>query len=163
MKYIGVKVLRSAKLMTRAEYVAIRGWEMPENENPNEEVYMVEYEPTVDNKTNLEGYEGYVTMSPKLVFEEAYKPMNGMTFGLAVEALKKGAKVARKGWNGKGMWVMLVEGRTIEDAMSAEFADEDGTLTIASHIDMFSADKKQVVGWLASQTDMLAEDWVIVD
>lgn len=50
-----------------------------------------------------------------------------MNFGQAIEALKEGKKVARKGWNGKGMWLVLVP------------------------------------GWVASQTDMLADDWALVD
>lgn len=87
---------------------------------------------------------------------------NQMTFGGAIEALKNGEKVARSGWNGKGMWVKLIQGRTIPNQHDSEFKDSDGNLEICSHIDMFSADKKQVVGWLASQTDMLAEDWMIV-
>ncbi len=71
-KYIGVKILESAKLMTRKEYCDYRGWDIPENEDPNEEVYLVEYEVTEDNKSNHPDHKGYISMSPKDVFEAAY-------------------------------------------------------------------------------------------
>lgn len=57
--------------------------------------YKVEYE------------DGYISWSPKAVFEEAYRPSSTMSFGLAVEAMRKGLKVARAGWNGKGMYLEL--------------------------------------------------------
>lgn len=93
-----------------------------------------------------------------------------MNFGQALEYLKAGRKVARAGWNGKGMFIYLVRG-TIVEAM--DLRNEAGThigdntppfqnVKICSHIDMKSADGSIVVGWLASQTDMLAEDWDIV-
>lgn len=71
-QYIGVKVIESAQLMTKQEYWDIRGWADPGNEDPNEQVYLVEYEPREGEVPNLKGYEGYVSMSPKAVFEEAY-------------------------------------------------------------------------------------------
>jgi hypothetical protein len=162
MKYIGVKILESAELMTRAKYVELRGWEMPKNEDPNEEVYLVEYEANEENKQNLSGYNGYVSMSPKDVFEKAYRPISGITFGLALEALSKGLKVTRRGWNGSNMWLMLIEGRTITDAKNSPFVDKVGNLIIAPHIDLFSAQEEQVVGWKPSNLDMLAEDWIII-
>lgn len=74
MKFIGIKILESATLMTRAAYCSIRGWEVPKDENPDEEVYLVEYQATEKNSANVEGYMGYVSMSPKDVFEAAYTP-----------------------------------------------------------------------------------------
>lgn len=75
-----------------------------------------------------------------------------MNFGKAIEALKKGKKVARKGWNGKGMWLRLI---------IPEKSDIDMGLENLPYIEMKTADNK-LVPWLASQTDMLAEDWAIV-
>ena len=62
----------------------------------------------IGNSGESEGYEvtyedGFKSWSPKSVFDAAYRPTHGLTFGLAIEALKKGFKVARAGWNGKGM------------------------------------------------------------
>ena len=87
-----------------------------------------------------------------------------MTFGAAIEALKLGQKVARVGWNGKGMWLILVPG-------TPDVWPHEGTpyhraglvhTSINPHIDMFTATGEMQPGWLASQTDMLAEDWVIL-
>lgn len=114
----------------------------------------------------------YESWSPKDVFEEAYRLIDNMTFGLAIEAMKKGFKVARKGWNGKGMFVYLVNGSTVSVTLlrgsakeAAFFAGktEMDDQTICDHVDMKAADGSIVVGWLASQTDMLSEDWEIVE
>lgn len=78
---------------------------------------------------------------------------NGMNFGQAIEALKQGKKVARKGWNGKGMWLRLI---------IPEKSDIDMGLENLPYIEMKTADNK-LVPWLASQTDMLSEDWTIVE
>ena len=96
--------------------------------------------------------------------------MNGkgvnMDFGMALIALKRGDCVARKGWNGKGMFLTLQPGSEVEgEKMRNEGAKnfyEGMKCKIAPHIDMKAADDTYVVGWLASQTDMLAEDWEIV-
>lgn len=85
-------------------------------------------------------------------------------FGIAIQYLKEGYKVARKGWN--GMFLVLQEGSVVPgDHMRNVPAREyyDGkSVTIMPHIDMKAADDTYVVGWLPSQTDMLAEDWVRV-
>lgn len=86
-----------------------------------------------------------------------------MDFGCAVRELKKGRKVARKGWNGKGMFLFL--GETAELHTKADLsaiAHLEGDLTLPSIV-MKTAEDKLCVGWLASQTDMLSEDWVIVE
>lgn len=89
-----------------------------------------------------------------------------MDFGMAIVALKRGECVARKGWNGKGMFLTLQQGSVVDgNNMRNDGAKkfyEDAKCNIAPHIDMKAADHTYVVGWLASQTDMLAEDWEIV-
>lgn len=93
-----------------------------------------------------------------------------MNFGQAIWAMKLGARVQRAGWNGKGMWVALTPGTVIAKKETREgaarlYAQNPGnsapldSITIAAHIDMRAADGTLVIGWLASQTDMLAEDW----
>ena len=52
--------------------------------------------------------DGYISWSPTAIFDEAYRRIDAMTFGLAIEAMKKGLKVARSGWNGKDMFVYMV-------------------------------------------------------
>ena len=91
-----------------------------------------------------------------------------MNFGQAIEALKEGKRVARQGWNGKGMFLYLVSGRSIDkeflrnEAAMQPTEDSTGTVHFLSHIDMFTAQGTVNVGWLASQTDILAEDWIIL-
>jgi len=69
-KYVGMKII-NAKPMTRIEYNMFRGWTLPENENGEDEGYLVEY--TDGGKANTDQYKGYVSWSPKDVFERAYK------------------------------------------------------------------------------------------
>lgn len=88
-----------------------------------------------------------------------------LNFGQAILCLKEGRKVARKGWNGNNMWLILTPGRVVENLEPNSFYERCGfeaPVTICGHIDMKAADGSMVVGWLASQTDMLAEDWNIV-
>jgi hypothetical protein len=77
-----------------------------------------------------------------------------MNFGEALQLLKQGKRVARKGWNGKGMWLILIEDWTI----SQQYVSYVISLLPISFIAMRTADLC-FVPWLASQTDILAEDW----
>lgn len=70
-----------------------------------------------------------------------------MNFGQAIEHLKNGRKVRRTGWNGKGMYLYL----------------ESHLLNYEPCIVMFTAQGKHQPGWLASQADMLAEDWDLIE
>lgn len=80
-----------------------------------------------------------------------------MTFGEAIEAMKQGKKVARSGWNGKGMYLKLVRGCKLDRCFDPD------SCPCTDSIAMKTAQDTVVVGWLASQTDMLAEDWRIVE
>lgn len=92
-----------------------------------------------------------------------------MNFGQAIEALKEGKKVTRKGWNGKGMWLWLKPGTMVKsewchDPQLKAIADENGgEIEALGTISMKTADNKILSGWLASQTDMLSEDWEILE
>ena len=147
--YIGTKVI-DAEPMTRGEYNKYRGWQIPSNENPDDEGYRVVYP------------DGYVSWSPKSVFEEAYREIgDAMDFGAAIRALKAGYKVARAGWNGKGQYVEL--------ASCISYKQADGAVINAEHDAIGNAALAFVgtsgvqLGWLASQADMLANDWRIVE
>lgn len=86
------------------------------------------------------------------------------SFSKALELLKQGEKITRKGWNGKGMWIIYTPGRVIENLEPSSFYDKCGfeaPVTITGHIDMKAADGSMVVGWLASQTDLFADDWMV--
>ncbi|WP_343546790.1 DUF2829 domain-containing protein [Sphingobium yanoikuyae] len=116
--------------------------------------------------------DGYRSWSPPEAFEEAYRLSGEMSFGHALEYLKRGCRVARAGWNGKGMWIALsgpLQGRNIafENFWSkpcSEYARENGgSATVLPCINMLTATGEILMGWLASQTDMLAEDWSVLD
>jgi hypothetical protein len=95
----------------------------------------------------------------------------GMDFGGAIRALKAGKKVARVGWNGKGMWLAYTPGSEFPaehakaNHAAAHRAKEapDENVRLLPHIDMRAADGSMVIGWLASQTDMLSDDWMVVE
>jgi hypothetical protein len=164
--YLGVKLI-NALPMTRQQYNDFRGWKLPEDENGSDEGFLVEY--TDGGKANTPDYAGYVSWSPKDVFERAYRQTVGMTFGLAIEALKAGKRVARAGWNGKGMWLALVPGTLeaqLREGTPYRLALGQETCEILPHIDMWTVNaegrRAMLPGWVASQTDMLAEDWLIV-
>lgn len=113
---------------------------------------------------------------------KAPRPANSLNFGQAIEGLKQGKKAFRAGWNGKGMSIYLNYGSVdVTDDKSA-FGKEhwrdhlidginpnlfnngaEGTVTRLPNINMQTATGSTVTGWLASQTDMLAEDWNLED
>lgn len=101
-----------------------------------------------------------------------------MNFGEALRALKAGKRVCRSGWNGKGMWLVLVhpvqEAEILDRSRPVPHIDPDGplysacveragepSLGLLPWIGMKTADNN-FVPWLASQTDILAEDWEVV-
>ena len=76
-----------------------------------------------------------------------------MNFGWAVEELKAGGRVCRKGWNGKGMWLVLIQpGNAMHTSMA-------GSFDMQPCIGMKTAQGTMQPGWLASQADILSEDW----
>lgn len=91
------------------------------------------------------------------------------SFGWAIRSMRNGNRVAREGWNGKGMWITYspgVESMSADKFFSlnnAAFAGEQGGhADVLPCITMKTADGKILMGWLASQSDMLASDWGIV-
>ena len=86
-----------------------------------------------------------------------------MDFGQALAALKAGKRVARSGWNGKDMFLFLVPGSVfkVNRAPLLGIYPEGTEINYHGHIDMRTADG-MIVPWLASQTDLLADDWATV-
>ena len=91
------------------------------------------------------------------------------SFGWAIEQLKAGRKVARAGWNGKGMWLLLVKGSPMIYTVDGSTYSNAGIAEceILPHIDMWTTNSEgrraMLCGWLASQTDMLSDDWLIAE
>jgi hypothetical protein len=79
-----------------------------------------------------------------------------MNFGAALAALKEGRRVSREGWNGKGMWLSLIEGYQVG------YDPNILGRKLLPWIGMKTADEA-FVPWLASQTDLLAEDWGVIE
>lgn len=118
--------------------------------------------------------DGYISWSPQEAFEDAYRTSEpgmpqALTFGDAIHYLKRGFRVARAGWNGKDMWLSLSGGpRQVHhdqfwSAHNSAYAREcGGYATVLPSITMKTATGEILMGWLASQTDMLAEDWMVL-
>jgi hypothetical protein len=89
--------------------------------------------------------------------------LHGLSFGQAIEALKEGMAVSRAGWNGKGMFLYYVDaGRyPAKSSVARAHWGNAGVVPYLPYIAMKTADGS-VVPWLASQTDVLADDWSIV-
>jgi len=94
-------------------------------------------------------------------------------FGWAILQLKAGNKVAREGWNGKSMWIVLMSAMSLPpyntqgtekkvNDRTAQWIGKDTPLNTLPYIAMWTASKEWLPGWLASQTDMLSTDWTIV-
>ena len=83
-----------------------------------------------------------------------------MNFGEALQKVKLGKKIARKSWNGKNQFVFMVDGDSLNDAVGhaniGDWSDCSDVLAI------YTSNKVVQVGWLATQTDMLANDWYVV-
>jgi len=85
-------------------------------------------------------------------------------FGSAIRALKAGAKVARSGWNGLGMFLYLVPGSVfkVNREPLLSIYEEGVELTYRPHIDLKTADGS-IATWSPSGSDSLAEDWMIIE
>lgn len=160
-RFIGTKII-TAEPMTRAAYNEFRGWALPADENGADDGYLVEYEP--DGKTNVPGRAGYVSWSPKAVFDAAYRRTDALPIGLAIEALKRGKKVARAGWNGKGMFVYLVPANAYPAStdVAREFFGADVLVPYNAYFALKGVDGC-VSTWAPSCSEALAEDWQILD
>lgn len=91
------------------------------------------------------------------------KVEKNMNFSQALAYLKVGKRLQRAGWNGKGMFVFLVAGSNfkVNREPLLSIMGKGAEVTYCPHIDMKTADNK-VVPWIASQTDIMADDWQVV-
>jgi hypothetical protein len=115
-------------------------------------------------KDGKDGYgvkyeDGYISWSPKDTFEKAYRTSEpgmsqSLTFSDALHYLKLGNRVARYGWNGKGLWLEI------------QRPDTHSKMTLPYVFLNYPDDVQNTPGarvpWIASQTDMLAEDWAVL-
>ena len=127
-------------------------------------VIMGDIEAIIDDNTKIENPDCWFVYEPE---KHGYKSLvhSRFTFGEALELLKLGYKVARQGWNGKGIWVVHVPGNIVEIREGTPYwnAGLRGKIQIDGHIDMYTAQGTMQPEWLASQADMQADDWVVVN
>ena len=146
--YIGTKIIQAEPAFRIDGEIYPESGPVPRSMN-REEGYRVHYP------------DGYESWSPLEAFQEAYRPTEHMNFGLAIEAARKGKRIARKGWNGKGQYVEL--------ASAISYTSPGGETVnanheaIGNHAFAFVGTSGVQMGWLASQADMLADDWTIVE
>lgn len=97
-----------------------------------------------------------------------FSPAEERDFGWAIRKLKLGRLVRRQGWNGKGMYLWLMPEATVkaewcrEPHLKSLAEANGGEIKALGSIRMLTADGKILTGWLASQTDILSEDWELV-
>lgn len=134
--YVGTKLINACP-MTRGDYNALRGWTIPEDENPADDGYLVEY--MDGGAPNHPAYSGYISWSPKGVFERAYQATGGLTvaFGGALALMRQGCRMRRKDW-GDGVFLRM----------------DAGTIVLVSN-DLTSE-------WTPTKPHLLAEDWELV-
>lgn len=153
-KYIRTNIVE-AKPMTRGEYNDYRGWTLPADENGEDAGYLVKY------------HDGYVSWCPQKEFKECSREVTGMNFAFAVEAVKNGKKIARDGWNGRGMFVVYQKGYPQGIPCNKQTAEawglKEGDLFICRpYLQIKNVDGSHSM-WVPSIGDVLADDWVLVE
>lgn len=158
--YIGTKVVM-AKPMTMTEAQKVLGREIKPA--------------TVEEDGYLVGYkDGYKSWSPKSVFEAAYHELGSVNFGGAIYLLKAGLAVRRKGWNGKGLFIVKqvpshIEGGIIPKIQSLPQYVKNILLSRENaHIDytnqmLIINSEGRADSWVPSSSDIFAEDWEVVE
>ncbi len=168
-----------AKPMNRGEYNAYRGWEVPADENPADEGYLVEY--VNSPNSNHPDHKGYISWSPKIVFEESHRVSSGLNIGDAIEALKQGKRVKRASWNEyKRFLFMQVPSdipanvvpkmQSLPDSVKKFFnwtftEESNEQIDAIYYNDQIALVKptNTIVGYAFTPEDVLAEDWQILD
>lgn len=159
--FIGTKMVL-ARPMSRGKYSIYRGWLLPLGEDPADEGFLVEY--TDGGAANHPNHAGYISWSPKDVFERAYRPSSGLDFGAALQALKAGKRVAREGWNGKGMFVYYVPANAYpaRTGVAQAYFGEEALVPYAAYLALKGVDGV-ISTWVPSINDTLAEDWMVLE
>ena len=159
--YIGTKMIQ-ARPMTRGEYNNYRSIPPQATDNGEDQGYLVEY---LDGGIpNHPDHTGYISWSPAAQFENAYRETSGLTFGHALEALKRGDKVQRKRWEifGQMFVYMVPAGRYPAKAKAAKnYWGDDSHVPYEAYFAIVSS-KETVSTWVPTIGDTLAEDWSIV-
>lgn len=163
--YVGTKLVKAIP-MTRIQYNHYRGWTLPDNELhlANDEGFLVEY--LDGGEANHPAHEGYISWSPATVFINSYKQSGELSFGAAMEHASMGAKIARKGWNGSGMYAVIMpgypEGVPANAITARVHGVSEGSLLKVRPYWVLKTAQDDLAMWAPSGSDTLAEDWCIV-
>lgn len=157
-QYLRLNIVKTTE-MTRGDYCKLRGWKVPENENPEDDGMLVEYS------------DGYVSWCPAERFKEVSIPVEDgcVPYGYAmIQCQFHGKRIQRKGWNGDSQFVRYEEVLAFENGVLAKNI-EDAAGAVESEAFVFHFKNRHTgetgiqVGWLASQADMKAKDWVVLN
>lgn len=152
--YIGTKEIKAIPL-TKEQYNYFRGYKNPINEDPKEKGYLVQY--LDGGKANHPDIPNYISWSPVHVFDKAYKTDGELSYSAALVLLKKGERLMRQGWNGKGMFIQLMPAHfEVVNVNGAQLNVEHTEYTVI--VNLYT---KQMSTWVPSSTDHLAEDWSV--
>lgn len=151
-KYLQVNLIEAEQSNLETAFKYLR-WPIPSSEYPLQEGYLIKYE------------DGFESWCHKEKFEKANnREIIALTFGHAIEAVKQGKKIAREGWNGKGMFVYYIPANKYPFSTEAgkSLADEEGKVSYNAYLAIKNVNGT-VSTWVPSINDVLAEDWTIVD
>jgi hypothetical protein len=189
--FLGIKAVE-AREMTRGDYNDYRGWTLPADEDGTDEGYLVSYpqldeadnyeswcpkrqfdaaNTLIEDATFEQGVailRGYFNATPEAELEaiEPLKTQGGLGLAEALHAMKAGQRVCRAGWNGKGMYLFLNPGSKVQVSEGRPLASG---VPVGTDVEMLPYIMMKVAGqdvkcipWLASQADLLAEDWEVL-
>ena len=142
---IGIKAIM-AVAMTRQEYNDYHGWQLPADEDGTDEGYLVEY---VDGgQSNHPNHTGYISWSPKEVFDNSYKASGSLGFSEAhhIALAEQGRRIQRSGWNGADLAVYYVQHEH----------------SLEPHMVIRNGKTGRINTWVPSSADLVANDWSIV-
>lgn len=143
--FVGIKTI-NAVAMSLGDYNDLQGWQLPEGQDPQTEGYLVEY--LDGGKANHPKFDGYISWSPKDVFEKSYKANGSLGFSEAhsIALSEDSTRIARSGWNGAELSVYYV-------------TPENG---LERHMVIRNGKTGRINTWVPSSADLTANDWSIL-
>lgn len=165
-QYIGVKVVQAVPAKMVNGFIWPEGLPLPEQKSEPEGCCSNEVSVNIETGYCVLGDNVYPEWVSKEAFERAYRETDGMDFGLAVEAMKSGLRVARWAWYRQSNETYPFLADQVEchaNADLSEFEDLEEGVHVSDMLVLRTEKATLMPGWLPSQEDILAEDWYIVD
>lgn len=161
-QYVGVKTVY-ARGMTRGDYNHFRGWQVPDNEDPRDDGYLIEDHGFAVQQDLVGKAHGYVTWLPKDVFEKSYTERDVAFFGIsqAIDVLKRGGRVARDGWLMKSTYIVLINGSAVTPSINNNYGNGDAITPVGDVIYILSSDNT-LIPYTPTIADLSAQDWKVV-